>query len=442
QHIDLGALKPDSPANLVSRYAADLASAGESENEALDLWSPLAPRERVHQFVENARRQSNVLAVIGAVPRRALVDLALSNRHVTTDANGQAGFRVRSSGVGAQAVSTYVVRSNGEFRILGDAQIPDAIGRLVLSELDHGDTASARRWLDWVRDDIKIHSDDDPLGGPMFPRVWTRASDSDEKKMRYAAATLIFDRDALPILKEAIDSTSEPVKSFYQMAYLQACVVSHAWETALPFAEQVTRTYPESDAALGAVGLIYAGLNRLQDLHSILQARIDHNPDDLTARRQLAETLAREDKFVESEAAAKQLTEISTATATDWNQYGWTSLFAGDVTEEKIDGLQRADSRNIASILHTLASMYAEIGKGQEARETILQAMTAWGLDEPNSDAWYVFGRIAEQYGVPEAAAVYYGKVEPPKDRIVDSLSTYSLAQRRLAGLRKSASHT
>ncbi|MBV9266618.1 MAG: DUF3857 domain-containing protein, partial [Acidobacteriaceae bacterium] len=54
QHIDLGALKPDSPANLVSRYAADVASGGESEKEALDLWSSLAPRERVREFFENA----------------------------------------------------------------------------------------------------------------------------------------------------------------------------------------------------------------------------------------------------------------------------------------------------------------------------------------------------------------------------------------------------
>ena len=37
-----------------------------------------------------------------------------------------------------------------------------------------------------------------------------------------------------------------------------------------------------------------------------------------------------------------------------------------------------------APLLHTLAAVYAEVGKIAEAREMILKAMDQWGLEEPN----------------------------------------------------------
>jgi len=54
--------------------------------------------------------------------------------------------------------------------------------------------------------------------------------------------------------------------------------------------------------------------------------------------------------------------------------------------------------------MHTLAAIYAEQGKTSEARELILKVMDLWALDEPNSEALFVFGRIAEQYGNVDAA--------------------------------------
>jgi hypothetical protein len=58
-------------------------------------------------------------------------------------------------------------------------------------------------------------------------------------------------------------------------------------------------------------------------------------------------------------------------------------------------------------------------------------------LDEPNSEVWFGFGMIAEQYGVFDAAEKMYARVEKPK---IDYPGTsYALAQLRLASLRKMA---
>ena len=66
-------------------------------------------------------------------------------------------------------------------------------------------------------------------------------------------------------------------------------------------------------------------------------------------------------------------------------------------------------------------------------REVILQAMEIEAREEPSSDDWYVFGRIAEHYGEIEVAVAAYQKVEPPDPETADA--TYHLAQRRLGVL-------
>jgi hypothetical protein len=82
-----------------------------------------------------------------------------------------------------------------------------------------------------------------------------------------------------------------------------------------------------------------------------------------------------------------------------------------------------------------LACAYAEVGKTREAHDALLQTMSAMRLEEPNGLIWYIVGRIAEQYGLNDAAASAYRKVGEPDSKLALPLSTYSLAQRRLKGL-------
>ncbi len=46
---------------------------------------------------------------------------------------------------------------------------------------------------------------------------------------------------------------------------------------------------------------------------------------------------------------------------------------------------------NAFPALHTLACLYAEIGKTTEARDAIVQALDVSGQDEPEGNSWYVF---------------------------------------------------
>ena len=89
------------------------------------------------------------------------------------------------------------------------------------------------------------------------------------------------------------------------------------------------------------------------------------------------------------------------------------------------------------ALLHTLAAVAAEIGREGEARTTLLERMKLEGADEPDDAEWYVFGRIAEQYGLGSDAETMYRKLSKPKDESAIPVSSYALAQRRLKAMGK-----
>jgi hypothetical protein len=60
--------------------------------------------------------------------------------------------------------------------------------------------------------------------------------------------------------------------------------------------------------------------------------------------------------------------------------------------------------------------------------------MAAANLEKPNSDVWFAFGEIYEQFGENDAATEAFRKVEKPTG-LVDPVDTWELAQRHLKAL-------
>ena len=120
--------------------------------------------------------------------------------------------------------------------------------------------------------------------------------------------------------------------------------------------------------------------------------------------------------------------------ANDYNTVAWTCLFGnGDI--EKGLRLARTSvklSNGKPSYLHTLAALYAEVGRIREAREALIQSMEADGKVVPDENDWYVLGRIAEELGEIETAIHAYRKVNEPEKFEDPTLATYKLAHQRL----------
>jgi tetratricopeptide (TPR) repeat protein len=128
------------------------------------------------------------------------------------------------------------------------------------------------------------------------------------------------------------------------------------------------------------------------------------------------------------------------ATSDDYNVYSWNALFEKSVDEDAIQAAQQANSlSNNSSFadLHTLACLYAAQGKTTEAKQVLLQALDAAGLGQPNSEVWFGFGALYEQYGVADAAIDAFRKVKRPEGTISPT-DTYVLAQAHLKDLKAS----
>src|SRR5262249_10801594 len=146
--------------------------------------------------------------------------------------------------------------------------------------------------------------------------------------------------------------------------------------------------------------------------------------------------LAQRGDFAGSLKLLSRIVDSGRANPYDFNQAAWLSLFAGGVTAEAVERARKAvtlDGEKNHATLHTLATLYAETGKTEEARSALLQAIEA-GPGGPSPEDWYVLGRIAEQYGVREAALADYARVTEPSES-ASPISTYRLAQRRITAI-------
>ncbi len=117
---------------------------------------------------------------------------------------------------------------------------------------------------------------------------------------------------------------------------------------------------------------------------------------------------------------------------TQLNNRAWAAVVSGNVNQQVLDDALSAvkqTKQENAACLHTLATVYAELGKTSEALENLRRAVEIRGERIEEAD-WYVLGRIAEHYGLDEVAAGLYRKV--PAKQAPSADDVYVLAQRRL----------
>ena len=191
------------------------------------------------------------------------------------------------------------------------------------------------------------------------------------------------------------------------------------------------------DRAFFGQSFYLRALGRFEEADKLADDRLKRVPGDLAAMRALVYSATSRGDYVKAHALDQNILDEGKAEPQDLNGIAWNSLFTGKVEPSDIENALKGAqlSKNSTAVLHTLGCLYAVAGKTKEAREVLIQSMDLMNLDEPNSDYWYAFGRIAEQYGERNAALANYARVTKPKTAVEIPDSSYYLAQTRVRAL-------
>jgi hypothetical protein len=117
------------------------------------------------------------------------------------------------------------------------------------------------------------------------------------------------------------------------------------------------------------------------------------------------------------------------------NSRAWYAALLGDVDEATLELARKGAESGRSAPLHTLATVLVELERPKEARSALLKSMARGGRQVPDSDDWYVLGRMAELYGCPDAARLAYERVQDDHSPLTRPESTWILAARRLEAL-------
>jgi tetratricopeptide (TPR) repeat protein len=405
----------------------------------------------VEAGIGQARRQLRTQDV----PADVAIDLALGIVQEAVSGDDASGYRVgfsfplKPSGSGLEV---YVVPDGGEYRIAALSTAVSMLGDEALRRVERGDLAGARKWLDWALEETGGSGTagsagnsgaPDPLPQNPFAAIWAPGSTAGAGEIRCAAAALTATGDPAakgsPLLRSCRDAAADPARrNAFDVALALSAAQSGRFADLDEAARRLLDAAPGSERAAQLQALALTGLGRWDDLRALAERRLQRSPDEGWARELLSQEAIHAGDLDRAEAQLRQSVQGGKASANDFNQLAWLLLERGKVDDATLDFGQRAatlsDYRQPA-FLHTLACLYAETGRTAEAYRIILQSIGARADEAPAAEDWYVFGRLAEQYGLPDLARKYYRKVALPKGPDGEPMSTHALAARRLAAL-------
>lgn len=354
------------------------------------------------------------------------------------------GYRVVMNLPGLKSTIVYLVKEDGAYKILDTSEKSDAIGLEILDRIKAGNLDGAKVLLDWIRDAQHIEGGDDPIAAPDFPHLWTKGESADAAAMKIAAAAILVQTPGtaaygVPILEQAMTSITGPVKVSVELALVTGYENLFDFQKMYPLSEDIWKQYPDSTRAFLNVEESLRALKRSEEGDAIAQERLKKLPDDIDAQAALAINAEFRGEYAKAKEYEEKIDAMGRADGSTLNAIAWLSLYTGHVGDSDIQTAIRGTQLNPRSwpILHTLACLYAEVGRVKESRDIFRQAMDIAEMDQPNGEFWYGFGRIAEQVGMNDIAASYYQKVEKPRHEVQLPLSTYLLAQKRLAAMEK-----
>ncbi len=449
---------PEDPEALVKRfYKALYISNGSDFRELKDIVSAdLYERAMNKDFNNNFHSEWWSLrneSIRAGMSLEVILDLMLSDIKFQTRKDAIGGYHLKliQTGLGTNLDSNFYIRKIGsKLKIAATDSFREPVGSVILEYLNAGKLNPASNWLDWFIKDYSsfVREGDEPLYGHPVQGFWKKRGNdkSDIRTMELAAASILatdktLSGKAVSILESGLldDNNNFTLNKFYYALYF-AYQTGDNFDGQYKSASWLYNEYPESDFAWSVLLRSMLNLGLHKELEALAGNRLEEDDEDDIAIDMLINSHFSRLDFNSVDRIFQDLKDKNRLTARLYNAVAWMYLFKPVVDDSAFEYARKAvnmSNNSNTAILHTLAALYAEFGRCEEARNTLDRVMALSGSSEPSSDDWYVLGRIAEEYGMIESALYYYGNVEKPESIASQYDSSYTLAIRRINGLVK-----
>ncbi len=401
--------------------------------------------------IRPAKGDSDVIKVLSAwdttkswsryVTPELLTDMFVGGFESTKVGDDKVGYRIRATvdlGTGPKQFHAFLIKEHGQYQLRAFGDHLGELGAEALTAHRAGDAARAKQWLDWARELAGTGRGKDPLRLSPFLRLWGKGQSDVELAAAALATWGAHAATAVPILEKHLATAKDAEqKQIIQHALAWAYTNLERSEDQLKTGRALWADLPDSDIARSYVLGALWSLERWDAREALLEAEIKTADPEKRPWlvSQLASTQARAGRVKDARATRQALIDEGKAGRSEYNSQAWDGLFVG-VSEKDLDlalrAVQMGNNRDPVS-LHTLACIYADLGRLNDAKRTLEQLLELRKGGEPMSVDWYVIGRMAEWLSLKEDAKAAYQRVEKPE--IVGPTSTYTLAQTRLRKL-------
>lgn len=371
-------------------------------------------------------------------------DNVLALTQFFSEGNDDIGYRIagRIAGSDGPRISWwFVVKQRGKYRVRATETSLPAVGEEAMLLLARKKELAARRWLNWAKEVVDDDRGADPLAINPFLALWSPSID--DVRLGAAALQALGPRggNVVDVLTQRRKRHRAPeVRIHIDHALVLALNEAKQHKKKVEVAERLYRQLPESEMAFGMYCGALVDAGRAKEALKLLSKRLEDRPRDTLTRTRLADLLTVTGDRERAEAVMQKGIQIGAATPTMYNNLAWLRLFTGEVDDDDVALALEANAMTRFSNeahLHTLAALYAEVGKSREALQLVLRRMELSGRDEPSSADWYLLGRVMHDYGLYDLAKEAYGRVEVDEGRPSDS--TWALTQKKLQALAKAA---
>ena len=437
RHEDL-TFREDDPAALLPRMLVAL-SVGDLESLARLIDFGDEERRTMARDPEAARRglAMGLRSTLGSADLTpTLVDRALATSEAAVEGDAAAGYRIRWR-AGNRSSDVFALHRDGALRLAGVPGLREPLGLEAWRRAAAGDLEGARRWLDWAREGLRSAPAEDPFDAHGLALLWEQGSAGGADQARLAAAATFVSAENLTQGIQALQVGAEADPGRRDVIdVVRARLLERADRLAevLPVLERLRAAH------LGSLDLwlthlrILRRLGRYEDARALAAARLKTRPDDEDALRALANLAVEQGRYDEGEEWFGRLAARGRELAGDLNNRAWNAVLRGHPDATALDRARRSVEGEVGSAArHTLATLYAETGRFDEARQVLVRAIAGRASDEAGADDWYVVGRLAEHCGLVAQARRAYERVTEGGEERLDA--TAVLARRRLAGL-------